>query len=105
MGLPVSVYRHGKYDCTNGGVSSRVTELTLINVDGPFEPTDKAPAAKLEQGPMNSVRIVPVECEGHWTMFGGNYAACSDSRLSSAIQKLLGHRFYGAVAIHDRVEG
>jgi hypothetical protein len=37
-------------------------------------------------------------------MFGGNYAAASDSRFSELCEKLLGTSFYGAVAIHDRVE-
>jgi len=36
--------------------------------------------------------------------FGGNFAASSDSRFSQACRELLGHHFYGAVAIHDRVE-
>jgi hypothetical protein len=37
-------------------------------------------------------------------MDGGNFAATSDSRFNEACRKLLGHDFYGAVAIHDRVE-
>lgn len=106
MGLIVSVYRDASsnYDCTNNGASSRFTKLTLVNVDGPFEPSEDAPAAKLCKGPINSVNIVPVEVEGKWTMFGGNYAATSDSRFSDAVSRILGFPFYGAVGIHDRVE-
>jgi len=37
-------------------------------------------------------------------MFGGNYAATSDSRFGEAIEKLTGQDFYGAVPIHDRKE-
>jgi hypothetical protein len=37
-------------------------------------------------------------------MMGGNYAATSDSRFSDKIEEMLGHGFYGAVPIHDRVE-
>jgi len=38
-------------------------------------------------------------------MFGGNYASTSDSRFGEAVEKIIGTRFYGAVAVHDRVEG
>ena len=37
-------------------------------------------------------------------MMGGNYAATSDSRFSDKVEQMLGHHFYGAVPIHDRVE-
>lgn len=105
MGLRVSVYRRGNWDSTNGGVSGKVSDLTVINIDGPFEPTDDAPAVVLVEGALNTAKIVPVDAVGQWTMFGGNYAACSDSRFSDAVAGILGHRFYGAVAIHDRIEG
>lgn len=46
---------------------------------------------------------------GYWlptpgVMAGGNYAATSDSGTSHLVEELLGHRFYGALAIHDRQE-
>ena len=48
MGLLVSVYKDNLGDCTNSGVSSRdIDGLCLINVDGPFDPCDRYPAAKL----------------------------------------------------------
>ena len=50
------------------------------------------------------MKIIPEECKGKQTMMGGNYAATSDSRFSDAIAARLGHNFYGAVPIHDRVE-
>ena len=109
MGLLVNVYKSGNYDCTNGGVSSRnIKGLCLTNVDGPFDPCDEYPAAKLVKqtfasfGP--SVKVVPEEAEGKWTMMGGNYAATSDSRFTEKVEEMLGHHFYGAVPIHDRVE-
>jgi hypothetical protein len=108
MGLLVDVYKNGKYDCTNGGVSSRnIKGLCLTNVDGPFDPCDEYPAAKLVKqtfGFGSSVKVIPEEAEGKQTMMGGNYAATSDSRFSDAIAARLGHNFYGAVPIHDRVE-
>lgn len=37
------------------------------------------------------------------TMFGGNYVA-GDSRFSELAANQLGHSFYGAIPVHDRVE-
>lgn len=108
MGLLVNVYKSGNYDCTNGGVSSRnIKGLCLTNVDGPFDPCDEYPAAKLVKqtfGFGSSVKVIPEEAEGKQTMMGGNYAATSDSRFSQAVEAMLGNHFYGAVPIHDRVE-
>lgn len=114
MGLLVNVYRTGITDCTNSGISSRTDQLCLMNVDGPFEPSERALPAMLVKNHGNTVKIVPcwagISDHGEWypteahVMMGGNYAASSDSRFSKAVEDLLGHRFYGAVAIHDRVE-
>ena len=108
MGLLVDVYKNGKYDCTNGGVSARnIKGLCLTNVDGPFDPSDDYPAAKLVKtftGFSTIVKVIPEEAEGKQTMFGGNYAGTSDSRFSEAVEKIVGGRFYGAVPVHDRVE-
>tara|TARA_S200002703_G_scaffold146032_1_gene140773 strand:+ start:571 stop:900 length:330 start_codon:yes stop_codon:yes gene_type:complete len=108
MGIQVQVFRHGNYDCTNGGISSKATELCLVNLPGSAEPSEDCPAARLivrtpfgDSKPL--LTIVP-DGEERWTMFGGNYAACSGNGFSDACSKLLGHKFYGAVAIHDRVE-
>ena len=95
-------------DCTNGGITNVETgvhKLTIINADGPFEPNDEAPAAVIALTPLNNAKIVPADDpEGNNVMFGGNYAACSDSRFGYAIKKLTGQDFYGAVPIHDRKE-
>ena len=106
MGLHVDIYKCQKDgDCTLNGVSSRDIEgLCLTNVEGPFQPSDKYPAAKLRKGFFNSLHIVPAEVEDLCSMDGGNFAASCDSRFSEACRELLGHHFYGAVAIHDRVE-
>lgn len=108
MGLNVSVFKSDKMDCTNGGVSSRnIRGLCLTNVEGPFDPCEDYPAAKLVKqtfGFGTIVKVIPEECEEKQTMMGGNYAATSDSRFSRAVEKMLGNHFYGAVPIHDRVE-
>lgn len=124
--LTVSIYRRtGRWladnDATNGGISRDAAQLTIVNIDGPdyIRPSDEFPAAMLVKhcpfGDLDGrrmVRVVPaVQGDGGewqpapgWSMFGGNYAACSDSRFSEALRELLGVNFYGAVPIHDRYE-
>ena len=110
MGLLVSIYRDiDGVDCTNGGVSSRdIKGLCITNINGPFEPDEEYPAAKLvkhEYFHGNTVVIVPEEVEGRQTVMGGNLARTSDSRFSRAIEELLEVKtFYGGIPIHDRVE-
>lgn len=126
MGLLVSIYRSDRIgDCTLNGISGHergAEGLCLVNVEGPFKPSADYPAAMLvdwrpfgDEIGRRSVKVVPaVELNGTgsgrwatkpgWSMFGGNYAACSDSRFGEAVRRSLGVDFYGAVAIHDRFE-
>lgn len=106
MGLIVSILKPAGSNCSAGGVSARYTELTLMNVDGQFEPSESRPAAYLKGGNLPGTAIVvPEENMGKWSMMGGCYVATSDSRFSEAVERIVGARFYGAVALHDRVEG
>lgn len=107
MGLHVSIYRPARFgDCTNGGISSRERDakgLCLVNVNGPFDPSDEYPAALLIEhlpfGPEKGRRlaqVVPAELEAGawkpapgWWMFGGHYAATSDSRMGEKIREIL----------------
>lgn len=112
MGMIVSVLRNVELgDCTNGGLTSKFGRLCVVNVDGPFEPREDMPAVMLVENAQRTCKIVPAEnVDGQWQpvkkwwMMGGNYATTSDSRFADAVEKLLGHRFYGAVAVHDRTE-
>ena len=114
MGLIVNVFRAAdRQDCTRNGISSRAAQLCLVNVEGPSNPDSRAPAAMLTAGPMGTARVVPAIWDDKakefkpapgWYMMGGNYAGCSDSRFSRAVADILEHDFYGAVAIHDRIE-
>jgi len=115
MGLTVSIYRNSLYSkCANGGISERVSELTITNVDGPFEPADHAPAALLVPGNLpRTVKVIPVEEDGKTSdthtgyMSGGTFVATCDSRWSEAICKITGENIYtaiDAVALHDRKE-
>lgn len=114
MGLHVNVYKSGDYDCTAGGESSYVKGFTVVNCDGPFEPSEDYPAAvivKQKFGFGCSLKLVPESKVDHGgTMFGGNYASTSDSRFGQACRDLIGDKdlgnMYGlgAIPIHDRVE-
>lgn len=104
--LPIDVYRHGKYDCTNGGISSRFTELLLICDNGFITIDDENPpenAVKLVKRHLFGSDIYHIEPltapKGAGWMMGGNYAATSDSRFRDMVGGM-----YGAVAIHDRQE-
>jgi hypothetical protein len=107
MGLIVSVYTNAGSgsDHSMNGVTNRFNRLCVINVDGPFDPSDDCPAVLLEQGALDGTAVLrPVEAGDNWTMFGGNFAATSDSRFHYAIENITGNRFYGAIPVHDRIE-
>ena len=108
MGIHVLNYISELGDCTNGGESASAKGFTVTNCEGPFEPCENYPAAELVVaepiGGRKILRLIPESKKGKWTMFGGNYATTSDSRFSELCEELLGTNFYGAVAVHDRVE-
>lgn len=139
MGLRVHVHRMPDLlgsgnDCTNGGISATADTLVVVNVEGPFNPTDANPAAMLVAGPYGAPNIVPaVLVNGEYVpapantesyagpMMGGNYAASSDSRWGRAVRRMvregliargwsdpgeMGDEFAvpAAVPIHDRFE-
>ena len=106
MGILVNIYRNGS-DCTNGGESSFAKGFCVMNAEGPFEPSERYPAAELvvaePMGGRKILRLIPESVRDRWTMFGGNYAGTSDSRFTEAVEKITGATFYGAVPIHVRV--
>jgi hypothetical protein len=112
MGMLISVYRRADdTDCSLNGISNRHTRLCVVNVDGPFKPDIDAPAVRLDQHTKGCLCLVPVIPAGAgWqlapgdAMMGGNYGGTSDSRFCEKCEIILGHRFYGLVAIHDRFE-
>ena len=109
MGLKISVYRDNGPDCSNNGPTKHFHHLTVVNIDGPDEPTMTAPAVllidKRETGSPNPKLVPEVDFNhGAWLMFGGNYAGTSDSRFSDAMKKLTGVSM-GICKVHDRMEG
>lgn len=122
MGLTADIYKSQGRSFSNGGLSERVDRVTLVNVDGPFEPTDDAPAAMLVAGNLaGCAKVVAAEwldVEGHskgggWIekrgagagpMMGGCYVETSDERFREAVRALTGEARGGPVALHDRYE-
>lgn len=104
MGLIVDIYRADyRSDLC---IFKDVKRITVVNVDGPFDPTPDAPAAWLTErtGYYPNPIIIPVGEDGLPVLLsevasGGSYAASSDSRFSRAV------KFYGAVPIHDYAIG
>ena len=115
--LPIDVYRSHHGDCTNHGVSSKFNELLVACPDGHVVlDSDNLPEnfVMLENRHVFGTTVIPtiypaevnekgeiVPRGGKWYMMGGNYGATSDSRFSALVTD---RNFYGAVAIHDRVE-
>lgn len=106
-GLSIAIFSNPLYrKCANGGLSEFHDEALVIGEGIPevFE-ANGLPVLKLVKGNLPGLaKLVPAGMEGKWFMFGGNYAATSDSRFSKAVEKITGAPFSGALPIHDRVE-
>lgn len=104
MPLTLYIYKNSLGDATNGGVSSKVDKLTLMNVEGPAVSSEGAPEAYLR--PSRAKGYPPhivISGSKETTMAGGNYAGTSDSRLSRAVESMCGTPV-NILAIHDRIE-
>lgn len=98
MGLLVSIYR-SDYD-SSANVFYGMEKICVVNIEGPFKPTDEMPAAVLDTNSVGQKIIRPFGevPSGYYQMAGGTFASSSDSRFSEAIG------LYGAIPIHDRRE-
>jgi hypothetical protein len=118
MGIIADVYKHADGDCSNGGLSSLFDKVTIVNVDGPFEPDDDRPAVLLVAGNRpGTVKCVvavenPVGSGDYWEFnggskvgptFGGCFVATSDSRFREATA-FFHNGGVDAVPLHDRFE-
>lgn len=108
MGLLVFVYRNKLGDSTNGGLSAKHDVLTVVNVDGPFDPCDRNPAVMIVENRYGK-KLVPCTFDEQtktWTpqggMMGGNFAGTSDSRWHSAVSD---GGMRELLPIFDRFEG
>jgi hypothetical protein len=98
MGLRVDIFR-SDYDSTLNTFNGR-DSVIVTNVEGPSFPTENETAAILSKNAFGDPILIPDN--GRMTdigpMFGGTYAATSDSRFGKATG------VYGAIPIHDRFE-
>jgi hypothetical protein len=101
MGLIAYVYRNGPQGQLNAISADRVC---IVNIEGPFEPTENCPAVELVAGHLYGTARIVVAGDRHRGSMGGAYVATSDSRFNQAVEKITGGYFYGAVALHDRFE-
>lgn len=102
-GIRADIFKSRYGDSSNGGISSRVGEVTIIDerINGPFEPTDDAPAVRIVERWLGSGRYVHLEPVDQPSgqcgpMMGGCYVATPDSRLRRIAE--------GAIPLHDRFE-
>lgn len=126
MGLLANVFRAADgMDCTLYGWSSSFTTVCVVNAEGPFQPDERHPAVMIRRHlTMPALHAVLVEHHEarKWTMMGGNFMYSSDSRFREACAQIMiyGHKWpekktavydiplhmsFGAIAIHDRIEG
>lgn len=113
MGIIVEIMR-GSYK-SKSCVYSGVKELTITNIEGPFEPTAERPAATIVLSSAGVVIIKPdmvyaaengvtnFDIDKGLLMFGGSYAAQSDSRWNRKVEAL-GGASCSAIPIHDFYE-
>jgi len=106
-GMHLTVYYNDGYrTCANGGMSETAEQILLVSdpdsgteVPEVFDDCGKYPVCRLiDRGNLGMV-IVPEEIvtSDKWSMFGGNFAYTSDSR----IRQIAGDR---PIPIHDRIE-
>jgi hypothetical protein len=98
----VNIYRCAdRTDCSNGGISSKVSRAVLTSPMLPeiFEPTAEAPEFQLVKknyGRDYFCAYPVINGEMRQGLFGGNYLSTSDSRLDEITQY--------PIPIHDRFE-
>lgn len=109
MGLLIQIHR-SRYDSESNAFHGHDT-VTVVNVSGPFDPTNDRPGVYLDRRPSGPV-LVPADWDedrNAWgpaprpdelvgPMCGGTFAATSDGRWRDAVGS------YVAVPIHDRYE-
>ena len=116
--MRAAIFKQHRGDFSNGGLSATADEVRIVNlldepVDGPavlivtgnVPGTLKAVEAQWFEGGMNGSEwgeAYKPDMVG--PMMGGCYIAASGADFAELAESLLGHRFYGAVALHDRYE-
>lgn len=113
MGLIISLY-HGDYTSSKD-VLHGYSRVTVVNADGPWEPTKDAPAVVIEANAVGNPVIKPVfdwfveqglltkEQTGWHLTASDIYAGTSDSRFGRALQRYTANTYIG-VPVHSRLD-
>lgn len=107
MAMVVHVRRPRDSDRSNGGVSRNSDTLLVVESDAMAPADAPMPVMVLELHAPGAVSLRPVK--SLWPkneigpMPGGNFVV-GDKSFYQAVEGVLGAKFYGAVAIHDRFE-
>ena len=99
MGLHADIYESKAYgNSSNNGISARFKAVTIVNIDGPFEPSDDAPAVELKWRGDYPYLVLAEKPAGAGVgpMAGGAFVYSSDSRFRRVSP--------GPVSLHDRYE-
>jgi hypothetical protein len=107
MGIRASIFR-SDFGSTELNVCGHVSDVVVMNVEGPFEPDAEAPAVILTRHAGNVIAVPAALQAGEWVelrnedgptlMAGGSYIATSDSRFREAAG------IYAAIPLHDWCE-
>ena len=107
-GLNAYIYRDCLPALSENDLNNKCTQVCVINIDGPSQPSEDIPAVKLvvrELGRGKYVHAEPVvPAVGHYTA-GGCFIYTSDSRFGAVVEKLTGHAYGHPIKLHDRDEG
>lgn len=95
-GMTANIYRPARGDSSNGGISSRSEQVTLVgpNVPRLSRVTEAAPAVELAETVPGHVVARPADQSGTWWMFGGTFVYSSDGRWPTG----------QPIPLHDRTE-
>lgn len=103
--LRCEIYKHGKGDCSNNGISARYNEVLVVCPDGPYEidennlPENLCKVVIRDLGFAIHTHIEPwAEAKGAGWMSGGTIIDSCDSRFS----RITGVDY--PVQFHDRDE-
>jgi hypothetical protein len=108
MGQLVFIYRKTGQELSDA-ISDTADALVVVNIPGPFEPSEEAPAFRLIDAYKGFPALIPVAPppDGYrGPMAGGNYAGANHSDWIDAVIAITGGAAKGEVlvSIHDHFE-
>jgi len=115
MGMIAYIYT-AEANYSAGGTTSRHTRCCVVNVEGPFNPSDDLPGMMLVMGPGKYPIVVDAvqDPAGNWVqrtekdlcgpMYGGQICDASDSRWNRAVRRMIFDRMTADGLLSDRLD-